>query len=526
MSVRPEPIPETSAPRRLFLPPTVTRLAGPVVVLAAWQVAALALPMSGTLPSPAAVLTRAVQDLDFTLPHLGQTAKEAAFGWLWGNVLAIAAGVLFMLVKPIERVAFRFFVALYCLPLVAIAPILTAILDGDQPQIVVAAQGVFFTTLVAVMLGFRSADTAGLDLVRAAGGGTWRQLRSVRLWAALPALFGGLRVAAPAAVLGAIIGEYLGGQKGLGVAMVYSQQNLDVTRTWGLALDAAALAGAVYGLTVLVERLVAPWAREGQANSLPSLSRTGSLARRALAAAGAGLASTVLILLLWQAVIKTSGLSPFFAKGPLDVWTYLSENSDQVMGPLGTTLRNAALGYVAGTAAALLLASLVVSNRLAEAVLMPVAVVLRTVPLVAMTPLIALLFGRGVLTVVIIAGLVTVFPCLVMVVAGMRAAPGSAVDLVTTYGGGPLRVLVTVRLPYAMAAVFAAARVAAPTALLGALLAEWLATGTGLGFLMLRAGANAQYNLLWSAVVLVTAVSILAYASASAAESALLHRFS
>ncbi|MDX6434950.1 MAG: hypothetical protein QOE54_7316 [Streptosporangiaceae bacterium] len=526
MSARPGTVPETSAPPRLFLPPLVTRLAGPVVVLAAWQVAALVLPMGGTLPGPAAVLIKAVQDFGFALPHLGQTAKEAAFGWLCGNVLAIAAGVLFMLVKPIERVAFRFFLALYCLPLVAIAPILTAILDGDQPQIVVAAQGVFFTTLVAVMLGFRSADTASLDLVRAAGGGAWRQLRSVRLWAALPALFAGLRVAAPAAVLGAIIGEYLGGQKGLGVAMVYSQQNLDVTRTWGLALDAAALAGAVYGLTVLVERLVAPWAREGQANSLPSLSRTGSLARRAFAAAGAGLASTVLMLLLWQVVIKSSGLSPFFAKGPLDVWTYLSHNSDKVMGPLGTTLRNAALGYVAGTAAALVLASLAVSSRFAEAVLMPVAVVLRTVPLVAMTPLIALLFGRGVFTVVIIAGLVTVFPCLVTVVAGMRAAPDSVVDLVTTYGGGSMRLLVTVRLPYAMSAISAAARLAAPTALLGALLAEWLATGTGLGFLMLRAGSNAQYNLLWSAVVLVTAVSILAYASASAAESALLRRFS
>jgi ABC-type nitrate/sulfonate/bicarbonate transport system permease component len=108
----------------------------------------------------------------------------------------------------------------------------------------------------------------------------------------------------------------------------------------------------------------------------------------------------------------------------------------------------------------------------------------------------------------------------------MRAAPQSAVDLIATYGGGRLRTLAAVRLPYGMAAIFAAARVAAPTALLGALLAEWLATGEGLGFLMLRASVNAQYNLLWSAVVLVTAVSIVAYAVASAAESALLRHFS
>ncbi|MFI7705320.1 ABC transporter permease [Nonomuraea sp. NPDC049480] len=507
--------------------PAVSRSAGPLAVLFVWQILATTVFAGGrTVPSPVAVAGRAVQDLSFALPHIAQTAQEAAWGWLWGNLLAIVAGVVFVLVKPIELIAFRFFVALYCLPLVAIAPILTAVLEGDDPQIVVAAQGVFFTTLVAVMLGFRSTDATSLDLVAAAGGGRWRQMRSVRVWAALPALFGGLRIAAPAAVLGAVIGEYLGGRQGLGVAMVYSQQTLDATRTWGLALYAALLAGVAYGLTAAAERLIAPWARSGSTTAVPSPTRPGSLGRRTVVALATGLAGTAFMLVFWQVLIKVSGLSPFFAKTPLDVWAYLSGNLDQVLGPLAVTLRNAALGYAAGTVAAVMLASLVVVSRFAEAVVMPIAVTLRTVPLVAMTPLIALVFGRDVLTVIVIAGLVTFFPCLVTVVAGMRATPQSAVDLIATYGGGPLRTLATVRLPYGMASIFAASRVAAPTALLGALLAEWLATGQGLGFLMLRASVNAQYNLLWSAVVLVTAVSIIAYAVAAAVESSLLRRFS
>jgi ABC-type nitrate/sulfonate/bicarbonate transport system permease component len=80
----------------------------------------------------------------------------------------------------------------------------------------------------------------------------------------LPNLFAGLKIAAPAALLGAIIGEYLGGERGLGVAMINSQQALAIPRTWGIALVATALAGIGYGLTAVVGRLLTPWAPRGR----------------------------------------------------------------------------------------------------------------------------------------------------------------------------------------------------------------------------------------------------------------------
>jgi ABC-type nitrate/sulfonate/bicarbonate transport system permease component len=126
---------------------------------------------------------------------------------------------------------------------------------------------VFFTTLVGAMLGIRSADKTSLDLVRAYGGGRWSQLVKVRLQYALPALFAGLRIAAPAAVLGAIIGEYLGGERGIGIALTVAQQGLRFERTWALALVAAALAGVGYALTALVGRLLTPWARPSNGRS-------------------------------------------------------------------------------------------------------------------------------------------------------------------------------------------------------------------------------------------------------------------
>jgi ABC-type nitrate/sulfonate/bicarbonate transport system permease component len=73
-------------------------------------------------------------------------------------------------------------------------------------------------------------------------------------------MFAGLRIAAPAAMLGAIIGEYLGAESGLGVAMINSQQSLAVERTWGIALVATALSGAAYGLIAAASRLLTPWA--------------------------------------------------------------------------------------------------------------------------------------------------------------------------------------------------------------------------------------------------------------------------
>lgn len=86
------------------------------------------------------------------------------------------------------------------------------------------------------------------------------QLRKVRLLAALPSAFTALQIAAPAAVLGAIIGEYLGGEKGLGIFMINSQQALDVPRTWGIALISTAVAGLGFALTSVLGRMFTPWA--------------------------------------------------------------------------------------------------------------------------------------------------------------------------------------------------------------------------------------------------------------------------
>jgi len=150
----------------------------------------------------------------------------------------------------------------YCLPVVAVGPILTVMLDGDTPIVAMAALLVFFTTLIGVLAGLRAADRASLELVLAFGGGRWMQLLKVRLIAALPSSFAALKIAAPSAVLGAIIGEFLGRvDNGLGLAMVVAEQQLQTERTWGVALVAGALAATGYGVVALVARFAIPWER-------------------------------------------------------------------------------------------------------------------------------------------------------------------------------------------------------------------------------------------------------------------------
>jgi ABC-type nitrate/sulfonate/bicarbonate transport system permease component len=235
---------------------------GIIGVLAVWQLLGVTwFGDSGAVPPPTAIIRQFRDDgWDFYGSNLGTTAREAAWGWLWGNALALGVAALFVLLPFTEKALMRLAIASYCLPIIAIGPILHIVFGVDTARVVLAALSVFFTTLVGMLLGLRSADRTSLDLVHAYGGGAWAQLRKVRLWACLPSLFAALRIAAPAAVLGAIIGEYMGGDSGLGIAMIAAQTSLAVPRTWAIALVATGAAALAYGGTALVGRLLTPWA--------------------------------------------------------------------------------------------------------------------------------------------------------------------------------------------------------------------------------------------------------------------------
>ena len=118
--------------------------------------------------------------------------------------------------------------------------------------------------MLGTLLGLKSADAASLDVVTVYGGNRLTQLRKVRAIAALPSVLNALQIAAPAALLGAILGEYVGGvRQGVGLALMIAQTNLDVERAWALGLLCAAVAGAAYAAFGLIGRLLTPWSKGG-----------------------------------------------------------------------------------------------------------------------------------------------------------------------------------------------------------------------------------------------------------------------
>lgn len=228
-------------------------------------------------------------------------------------------------------------------------------------------------------------------------------------------------------------------------------------------------------------------------------------------------ASLGVILVIWWALLWAFDVSPIIGKGPGDVFEYLfieegaAENRAIVMGDFWVTMADTLIGFTAGLVVASLVAMLFQLFRSFEAALMPIAMICRSVPLVAMAPIVVLMFGRDWAAVAAMGTIVVIFPALVTIVDGLRSASPSMQEVVLVYGGSRSTLLRKVMLPASLPSFFTATRVSIPGALTGALLAEWLATGDGIGYGIIQAVTSTDYDRLWASVVIVTLASLLLY---------------
>jgi len=243
-----------------------------------------------------------------------------------------------------------------------------------------------------------------------------------------------------------------------------------------------------------------------------------------------------IVLGLWQAVVSFTSVSPYVAKGPVDVWNYLfvtesgahstaAEHRQLMWDLTQQTLQDAAIGFVVGMTLAIVLAVLFTLSKTVEAGVMPLALLLRSVPLVAIAPVIILVTGRGTqASVAVIGSIVVLFPALASVLFGLSRASKESLDLVRVYGGGSYAALRRVSVPGALPSMFAAARVSVPGAVTGALLAEWLSTGKGIGGMIQKFNASAQFDALWASVAIITVITLVLYNLVQLAENVVLAR--
>jgi ABC-type nitrate/sulfonate/bicarbonate transport system permease component len=500
------------------------------IVLLVWEVVVrLDLVASGALPAPSEILVQFWADRADYGPHVAATVESAFAGFVIGNAVAILGAFLFVLSPLAARLARGVNVALFALPPIAIVPILVITFEGTTPRIMLAALSVYFPTITAMVVGLTQIDPRVPDVVRGYGGGAFAILRFVRVRSSLPALLGGLRVAAPAAVLGAILAEFGGGGRfGLGVYLLGSLGRADPARLWGIGLTATAIAGLAYAVFALVAARVVGATRAvtiaAGATPPQEIHRHGAVNLLIT------MAAIALPFLLWWLLLAILGISPIVAKTPFGVMDYLvlgktAESAQlRLLSALVETLPITLLGMAAGLAVAFGLAVLGEVRPMMARTLVPIALVTQTMPLVALTPLLVLLLGRDAAVIVVITVSVTFFPAYVTIAQGLELVPRPAFDLVRAYGASWVKELRLVAIPNALPWLFAAARLAVPRALLGVMIAEWLATGTGLGNLLNQSRGYLDYGMIWSVALVSVVISIAFYQAVAWLEGAVLGR--
>jgi NitT/TauT family transport system permease protein len=188
---------------------------------------------------------------------LATTVTEAAIGGLIGIVAGIAFALLAALVPILAPGLDRFAAVIDAVPAVALAPFLILILGREGTPVLVVALSVTFVIYISMSSGLATASKPYQDLFTVLGARRSVRLQRVDIPAALPKLFDGLALAAPAMILGATIGEWFGAKRGLGVLFISAMQNYRIDLLWAAAVLAVLCSLIVYGAAILAQRAIA-----------------------------------------------------------------------------------------------------------------------------------------------------------------------------------------------------------------------------------------------------------------------------
>jgi len=255
-------------------PPVMSRHAlarfGPSLVLfaallMAWQAAGPAFGIREyLLPGPLAV-ARAAFNRSIPWPtHVWITTLEIVGGFALAGAAGVLLGIAVAWSPVTARALVPFLVFVNTLPKVAVAPLFLLWLGyGIVPNILIAALIGFFPVVINTAVGLTQVDEELLDLGRVFGAPTWKVFLTIRLPNALPYVLSALKITATAAVVGAVVGEFVASQAGLGMVIVNAQTNLNTPVAFAALVWISLVGLALYGAVGLVARWWAPWAETG-----------------------------------------------------------------------------------------------------------------------------------------------------------------------------------------------------------------------------------------------------------------------
>jgi NitT/TauT family transport system permease protein len=217
------------------------------------------------LPGPGPVVKRLAQAiLDGTiLRHGAATMLEVVLGLMIGSLVAMVCGYAIARSRMLEKLLSPYLVASQAVPVVAIAPLLVIWFGpGLFSKVLICALIVFFPVLVNTAVGLRSVPIHLRDLMRSLRATRWQTLRHLDIPAALPIFLGGLRIGATLSVIGAVVGEFVGADRGLGFLINVARGQFDTPLVFAAVLTLIGMALGLYGLVLLVERRTLNWQKK------------------------------------------------------------------------------------------------------------------------------------------------------------------------------------------------------------------------------------------------------------------------
>jgi NitT/TauT family transport system permease protein len=212
------------------------------------------------LPSPLAVLNTIIENWQLLGVHTLWTTGAILAGFIAAAVVAIPLAMLIVVSPLLRRLLYPPMVATQAIPKIALAPLFIVWFGfGVVPKVAVAFLIAFFPVVIDTIVGLRSIDPAMVQLARSMGAPPHRIFLRLRLPNALPMIFGGLKVASALAVVGALTGEFVGADKGLGYVLVSASGNLNTALLFATLVILSALAMVFFYAVELVERILIPW---------------------------------------------------------------------------------------------------------------------------------------------------------------------------------------------------------------------------------------------------------------------------
>lgn len=215
-------------------------------------------------PAPSTVMSTLVSEFPMLMRNLGVTAFESIVGFAIGNVFACLVAVAFVYRRWIDQAFFPLIVVINTIPLVAKAPILVLLLgNGFVPKIIIVATICFFPTLVNMTRGLRDVSEQHLELMKILSASEREVFAKLRFYGALPYLFSALKITASSAVVGAIIGEWIGATDGIGALIIQATYQYDSAILYATIIVASAFSAIFFGLVALLEKHMLKWRFDG-----------------------------------------------------------------------------------------------------------------------------------------------------------------------------------------------------------------------------------------------------------------------